>query len=281
MEETKKLIWDQNFPAITFKGNGVRNFLHGQTTSDIKNASEGEIIRTCWLSTLGRLRALLEIQFVDGVAIIIILSGELDSFVKAMDSVIFPADNVQISDIKIIRRVQILSLEISWKKSYCEWLILNQPLKGAFEEFRKATIKEVQVWKIKQGFPDYLEEINNQLNPYEIGLGDLINLNKGCYLGQEAIARLVKGQSIKQKLMYWEGYENGKDLSLDRNLVEDSSSHSFAKICGKIITLVKLNESGTCGLALIRNHALDRKVLFSSKELIRVQIHSPIDFVAF
>ena len=46
-------------------------------------------------------------------------------------------------------------------------------------------------------------EINGKNNPFELGLSDLVNLNKGCYLGQETMSKLAGIGHVKQQLRFW------------------------------------------------------------------------------
>ncbi|MDH3590818.1 MAG: aminomethyltransferase, partial [Planctomycetota bacterium] len=43
-------------------------------------------------------------------------------------------------------------------------------------------------------------EINENHNPWEVGLDDAISLNKGCYVGQEVIARLKTYDKVQRRL---------------------------------------------------------------------------------
>ena len=40
-------------------------------------------------------------------------------------------------------------------------------------------------------------------NPFELGLSPLVHLNKGCYLGQETVAKLASRGEVKQQLRSW------------------------------------------------------------------------------
>lgn len=60
-----------------------------------------------------------------------------------------------------------------------------------------------QVWeqaRIQQGRPVPGAELTADYNPLEAGLWQTISFNKGCYIGQETIARLNTYQGVKQQL---------------------------------------------------------------------------------
>jgi folate-binding protein YgfZ len=60
-----------------------------------------------------------------------------------------------------------------------------------------------RVWeqlRIEQGRPAPDHELTDDYNPLEAGLGHTISFDKGCYIGQETIARLNTYQGVKQHL---------------------------------------------------------------------------------
>ncbi|MGK7941654.1 MAG: folate-binding protein YgfZ [Crocosphaera sp.] len=54
--------------------------------------------------------------------------------------------------------------------------------------------------RIKQGRPYPEQELTEDYNPLEAGLWSTISFDKGCYIGQETIARLNTYQGVKQRL---------------------------------------------------------------------------------
>jgi folate-binding protein YgfZ len=60
-----------------------------------------------------------------------------------------------------------------------------------------------QVWeylRIHQGTPAVDQELTEDYNPLEAGLWRAIVFDKGCYIGQETIARLNTYKGVKQRL---------------------------------------------------------------------------------
>jgi folate-binding protein YgfZ len=51
------------------------------------------------------------------------------------------------------------------------------------------------------GIPAYGHEICDEYNPYEIGLEQTLNFRKGCYVGQEVIARLDTYKKVQRRLI--------------------------------------------------------------------------------
>ncbi len=57
-----------------------------------------------------------------------------------------------------------------------------------------------EMLRIEQGLPAADHEIVEDYNPHELGLLPFINFEKGCYIGQEVIARLDSYQKVQRQL---------------------------------------------------------------------------------
>ncbi len=67
----------------------------------------------------------------------------------------------------------------------------------------------LELLRIEAGRPRAGRELTEEFNPWEAGLRDAVSLNKGCYVGQEVIARLNTYQKVSKSLarIAWEGGE--------------------------------------------------------------------------
>lgn len=66
---------------------------------------------------------------------------------------------------------------------------------------RPAGEEVFEILRIEAGLPASSRELTEDHNPWEAGLGHAINMNKGCYIGQEVIARLDTYDKVKQHLV--------------------------------------------------------------------------------
>jgi len=57
-----------------------------------------------------------------------------------------------------------------------------------------------EMLRIHRGLPLMEKEITEEYNPHEVGLFPFINFEKGCYIGQEVIARLDTYQKVQRQL---------------------------------------------------------------------------------
>jgi len=278
MIETKSLIWDETFPSLLLKGKGAAAFLHGQTTADVfANKELDRIFMSCWLSTKGFLKAVLEIRLSDDMAEIIIISGEINSVRDGFESVIFPADKVKLEVIDPIRRRQEINNNSSWKESDFSWIDDNNFSIDGISKYKKATKEELKGWKIRQGIPSFDKEINGETNPYELGLADTINLDKGCYLGQEAMAKFFRSKSLKYQLRYWEAYGESNEFDIGKKFFSKKQDEGLKKSVGVITSSMRVNNNFFKGLALIKKNFLDHDFCFSENG-DSITIKKPISF---
>ena len=91
-------------------------------------------------------------------------------------------------------------------------------------------------------------EINGKNNPLELGLKDLIDFNKGCYLGQETMSKIKNVSSLKQEIRIWKSIESNFNLDLeDKNLYINSAKDISV---GKITSFF-ISDSQIKGLATV------------------------------
>jgi len=57
------------------------------------------------------------------------------------------------------------------------------------------------IYRIEFGLPVAPSELNDEYNPLELGLEEMIDFDKGCYIGQEVIARLQTYNKVQKKIV--------------------------------------------------------------------------------
>ena len=202
MQDIKKKFWLEKFDCFSITGKDARKFLNGITTGNILN-SENKVIKTCWLTPNGVLRSLIEIIDLENYLEVIILAGNTNEIVNYFNKIIFPADDVFLSEPFKINRIQEIDEFSSWR--------IYQPIffkknDKAFEIYKKnlkfLNSNDLKLWKVNQAIPSVEMEINGKNNPLELGLTDLIDFNKGCYLGQETISKIKNVSSLNRELEF-------------------------------------------------------------------------------
>ena len=239
---TTTIHWDDAFPLLRLEGKGARDFLQGQTTADLSGLVDGELQQSCWLTATGRLRALLELRLDATGADVLVMAGDAEAVRGGFDQVIFPADRVRLNASRRQRRVQGLD-----PVGPALWLGKDQPLPEELNASTQLESDALERHRLQQGFPPGPAEMNGETNPLELGLSGRISLDKGCYLGQETMAKLTGKGGVKQQLRCWRS---------DQPLQPGDQLNVGADRAG-IITSALSNPGAALGLALVRRQFLD------------------------
>ena len=197
------LLWDQTFPVLRLEGSGSRTFLQGQTSADLQQAEEGHPLPACWLDATGRVQALLEIRMDATGADVLVLSGAVDAVSQGFDRVIFPADRVRLKGTRQQRRQELLVQGQPMEPVNVCWTEEEPSASDRFPASEAASTNQLNHWRLEQGWPLSAGELDGTTNPFELGLSPWVHLNKGCYLGQETVAKLASRGEVKQQLRSW------------------------------------------------------------------------------
>lgn len=279
-------LWEQATSLIRLDGADTRRFLHGQTSAAIEGSAPGSWIPTCCITATGRLRALAEVLVDDNGAWLLLGSGDAETVWQSLDRVLFPADQVRLGPVTAMRSITPLGDALAalpetptgqWKAldNGTGWLLGRQVVVMAEVELppwladrTPLTTAEQERWRLQQGLPAAPGEINDNTNPFEAGLANRVSLTKGCYVGQETLAKLATYDGVKQQLRRWHGLapEGVADAltpgtALVRLKGEDDAASGGSR-AGQITSSLALEDGQWIGLALVRRQALkDSKLL--------------------
>ena len=83
-----------------------------------------------------------------------------------------------------------------------------------------AEVDATEALRVERGIPAFGKELGESYNPLEAGLMPLISFTKGCYIGQEVVARLNTYDKVQKSLvgLQWDGESaiaSGARLLLD------------------------------------------------------------------
>jgi folate-binding protein YgfZ len=101
--------------------------------------------------------------------------------------------------------------------------------------------------RIARGHARHGHEIDEAFTPYEVNLAAHVHLDKGCYPGQESLQRLVTYESVRRRLVRFDGRGEAPVLQ-DVKAVD--------AVAGKL-TSVAATVSGWSALAVVKINALD------------------------
>ena len=265
---------------IRLDGPDTGRFLHGQTSSAIEGQQPGSWIPSCCTTATGRLRALAEVLVDRDGAWLLLRGADGTALWQALERVLFPADRVQLGPVTVVRWITPLGdgcdalpqvADGSWiaLEDGSGWLLgrqlvllANAELPAWLADRAPLPAREQQRWRIQQGVPAAPGEINDDTNPFEVGLADRVSLSKGCYVGQETLAKLATYDGVKQQLRrwFWRGTQDpgepGTILFGAKTGDETSSPRA-----GLITSSLALEDGLWIGLALVRRQSLQQTCL--------------------
>lgn len=102
--------------------------------------------------------------------------------------------------------------------------------------------------RISAGAPAFGAEMGEPYNPLEAGLIGAIDFTKGCYIGQEVIARLDSYHKVQKRLAAL-SFAAGSDVTPGASLTHDG------RIAGNITSLHRAPDGNLRGLGYIRTAA--------------------------
>jgi tRNA-modifying protein YgfZ len=250
---------------ILVGGEDRLRFLHNQSTADFLASKPGDCLDTVFVNSTGRTIDLVTALILETEVLLICSPGQEQTLIDLMDRYIFPADRVTLqaagetiaafstigphSD-QLVTELggvlqsghQSLSLEFSLVRVAADcglglpghtWLV---PVAEAPALWQKLVAQAVPMgellWeelRIRQGRPAVGRELTNDYNPLEVGLWQTISFSKGCYIGQETIARLNTYKGVKQYL--W-GIELDRPVPIGSELLVAGEKVGVLTSCG-------------------------------------------------
>lgn len=124
-----------------------------------------------------------------------------------------------------------------------------------------------EIYRIEQGIPAAPNEINMEYNPLEIGLNASIDFNKGCYIGQEVIARLDTYDKVKRRLV---GLEFSEPIDFTEKMILNDDKNLEAGTLTSALYSTRLNKQ--IGLGFVNKTSVNEgTVLYAKSEEKKIQ----------
>ena len=133
-------------------------------------------------------------------------------------------------------------------------LVLDKNLNEQFisrlkkQDIYQLTPEIYNVFRIENRLPVHGSELNDKYNPLEANLLSNISFNKGCYVGQEVVARLNTYDKVRMQLVFLYIDKNcnpEKDMIItsDSNQIGALTSFEFSFVVDKWVALAYIKKS--------------------------------------
>lgn len=222
---------DQIYKLIRVTGSDAGEFLQGQLTQDMERLAQTGSLPAAWCSPKGRVISLLRILMIDGGYGLVVPASMAESVCERLAVYRFRADvslDVEGSDWTCLiinqdadlDKLDKLELRPAQEINACRidhaLIAVNVGIDEACVElmgyasdlekagiFESAPADELRAAKIRAGLPEITEQHSEKYTPHMLNLDLLgaISFDKGCYTGQEVVARTQNLGKSKRRLM--------------------------------------------------------------------------------
>lgn len=265
-----------HFGRFSVGGKDAAALLHHLTTNDIKGLKVGQSCEAALITSKARMLDLISVFRRDNDFLVITSPNRREMFAAHLRSFVLYRQDVHIEDVSNQgalfglfgnNRNRVLNVEDS--SSQVQSVTKNGatfqvapttrlPLGGVlvWSDARDDLTQFVgqsgaalcdnetyNVLRVESGVPATGLELTEDINPWEAGLNDAISLNKGCYNGQEIVARLNTYQKVKRSLR---GLQLSGEETLSTRLKMDGKDAGF--ISSRVVS----PRFGAIALAYIR-----------------------------
>lgn len=248
------------FGVIKMTGDESVDFLQRITTNEFTGFNTGSIQKTLLVTDKGRVLDAVWVVHCDEYLLMLTSEGMAGEIITWLDKYII-MEQIELQDVSSIYHVVIHSKNV--KDSYqTDYFGVPASFTIILEKSSDQTRHGIPIdhsyetWRINNGIPKTKQEISPEFNPLELNLWDWISFTKGCYIGQEVIARLDTYNKIQRCLC-----KISSDQSIAvRELLLDSEENEIG-----IVTSFSFEKTHLIGLAVIKTKAIDEERLVRTK----------------
>ena len=266
-------IKPQNYSIIKVSGSDAPVFLQGQLTGDCNSIEPEHSLLMAWCAPNGRVQNLIHVIRSGDLFFLLIPKEQMLGMVKKLKMFVLRSD-VEVADLSTDYEL-FLTLNsnqsdtsfatIGRQDSRCWWIVPNGKATEVWTGIAAQQVNEdvIEFHSIVNGIPYLTEELTDTFLPQEIGLEKLkgLSFSKGCYPGQEIIARVKYRGKVKRELV-------------KIHVVGTMEIPSAARLFGKSDTSVGLvlrsvtTGKGTHQLLAVLNCGIDQVVLPSMPDAV-------------
>jgi folate-binding protein YgfZ len=196
LSEGRAAVDLSTYRIVRVRGGDARGWLHDLVTTDVASLRPGEARRSLLLDASGHIRADLHITCDDDGYWLLQDPDQDDHVGSALATYVLSSD-VELDDLTG-RRSLIALPGVSDEPGGSRPSVLGEGHDllrttlepGAPTGRRFVSHDAVEVWRIRAGRPRMGADFDRTAIPAEAGLEALIDTTKGCFLGQESVARV-------------------------------------------------------------------------------------------
>lgn len=200
---------------VLMKGADAVDFLQRISTNDVSPLKNGESVQTIFTNEKGRIVEVVAAVKSGGDVLLAGQSNQPTQLLQWLEKFII-MDDVNVASVTDDYHHELLFGQseekpltagtIEFKEIFGK-NVLKHLLTPRTDSLRIPEVglsRSYEDFRIERGIPAWPAELSGEYNPLEAGLGELINWTKGCYIGQEVIARLDTYKKVQKHLTIFE-----------------------------------------------------------------------------
>ncbi|MFQ1046458.1 CAF17-like 4Fe-4S cluster assembly/insertion protein YgfZ [Avibacterium paragallinarum] len=258
------------YRVISVQGADAEKFLQGQLTCDVNGLPDGQSTLTAHCDPKGKMNSVFRLIRANAEQFYLLirhalLPSALDNLKKyaVFSKVVFTEQDWQIIGVLDKQKCDAISADFS--------VTLPAPLNGvillnqiAQDLVFTGTAEQWDLAEIQAGYPILSPESQNEFIPQALNLQCIeqaISFQKGCYIGQETVAR-AKYRGINKRAMFTFNLETNKETAAQIQLgaeIEMQLENGWRKT-GTILSAVHFN--GVLWLQVVLNNNFEPNTQF-------------------
>ena len=243
---------------LKISGKDAARFLQNQSTNDVASLKPGESQANASVDRQGKLKGVYTLYFDAETYWLLLAKTQLELLVKhlaqfkIMDDVVFEDVSKNHAIYGVLSKTTPENLPdaavcVPYVPGYAVWLTSDLPGEGFFEALSS---EEWHQFRVEAGIPMFGVDYDNETMLPETGLQrDCVSYNKGCYLGQEVIARVKTYGTLQKALcgLLFPDLKNcpavDSEITIDGKVVGVTKSAVFSKTFNAVISLAYLDKA--------------------------------------
>lgn len=208
-------------------GQDCLDFLQRISTNDVLSVGQDRPVRTILTNEKGRLVDLVTVVKRGDGGVLLLGESEKSSLLQSWIEKYVIMEDIRCKDVtgSFVQLLvygfegsprgplfdsvteRFLIVDEMWRDCRMSRLLMDPSMKETAESELSRSGTQPSAWerydefRINHGIPASPSELSVSYNPLEAGLEDLISWTKGCYIGQEVIARLDTYKKVQKRLV--------------------------------------------------------------------------------
>ena len=225
--------------AVRVRGADASTFLQGQLSCDVARIAPGAVVDGAWLSPAGRVICLTQVLTVDDGLLLFMPSDLIDGVATRLERFRFRADVTLLPDYDV-------GVTLTTTGSEC-LAARTLPPKGRDEYYVAAPVAGDREWllaRLAAGYPWIDQNSSERYTAHQLNLDRLgaLSLDKGCYSGQEIVARTTHRGRVKRRARRFR-LESTTVIAVGEPVLDDHGNKA-----GEIISVAQLDANAQTDL---------------------------------